>query len=185
MYPPLSAPTAPTVGYPAAAQDPYGVPTQPIDQHQYQVGQYPVPQPPEPANFPPPAGYQTSPTAPYSVQPYSQQPYSQQPYGQQPYGQPPMIVIAQPNSGMATASMVFGIIGLVFGWCMCGIPSLIAIILGHIGMGQTREGRLGGRGMAIAGLVMGYVLIIPTVILTFFLFGGVLFSALGTGATSP
>jgi len=180
MYPPLSAPTAPTVGYPAAAQDPYGAPTQPIDQYQYQVGQYPVPQPPEPANFPPLGGYQMSPpTAPYSVQPYSQQPYSQPGYPQ------PMMVIAAPNSGVATASMVLGIIGLVFGWCMCGIPSLIAIILGHMGIAQTRDNRLGGRGMAVAGLVMGYVLIIPTIILTFLLFSGVLFSAIGAGTTSP
>lgn len=57
---------------------------------------------------------------------------------------------------MAVASMVLGIIGLVIG-CIIVLP-ILAVIFGHIGMGQCdQRPELGGRGMAVAGLVMGYI----------------------------
>jgi Domain of unknown function (DUF4190) len=77
-----------------------------------------------------------------------------QPY--QPYP-PPQI---PGNSGMATASLVLGLVGLFFSWFTFGIPSMLAVIFGHIGISQTRPDRgLSGRGMAIAGLVLGYVVV--------------------------
>jgi len=136
-------------GYPT---DPYTVPADP----------YPTtPYPPAPA----PAGY-----------PYGQT--SAPPYGQPsgpPYGQvmQPAVafVVAPPASGAATASMILGIVGLVFGCFLCGIPSVLAIIFGHIGLNQTKNDVKSGRGQAIAGLVMGYVLIVPTIIGTIFFLG--------------
>lgn len=64
------------------------------------------------------------------------------------------------TSGMAIASMVIGILGLVGGWMCCGvILPVLAIVFGHISLGriQKSSGRLTGKNMAIAGLTMGYV----------------------------
>jgi hypothetical protein len=72
-------------------------------------------------------------------------------------------VVTPPKSGAATASLVLGIVGLVIGWCLCGIPSLLAIIFGHIGLKETRNNARSGHALAVTGLIMGYVLIIPTV----------------------
>jgi len=68
------------------------------------------------------------------------------------------------NSGFAIASMVLGIIGIVFGiipglalaGIICGI---IAIILGIVGKNtiDNSNGQLTGRGMATAGLVLGII----------------------------
>jgi hypothetical protein len=64
------------------------------------------------------------------------------------------------NSGMATASLVLGLVGLFFSWFTFGIPSVLAVIFGHVGISQTKPERgLSGRGMAIAGLVLGYVVV--------------------------
>ncbi len=66
-----------------------------------------------------------------------------------------------PSSGMAIASMVLGIVSLVS--CTCyGIGLLFAIpavICGHMAMKQIKESAvpIGGRGMAQAGLIMGYI----------------------------
>lgn len=104
--------------------------------------------------------------------PYQQQPYSPPPY---PY---PLIVQLPPTSGMAVASMVFGIIGLLGGWCVFGLPCLIAVLLGHAGMADTKGGQKQGRGMAVAGLVMGYIVVIPAILFSaLFVFAG----ALGNG----
>ena len=58
----------------------------------------------------------------------------------------------QRTSGMAIASLVLGLIP-----CMC-VPSLLAIIFGHIALSKiaNSNGQLKGRGMAIAGLILGY-----------------------------
>ena len=77
---------------------------------------------------------------------------------QPPYGVPP-------TSGAATASLILGVVGLVFGWCTFGVPCVIAVILGHIGYAQTKHGAASGRGMAVAGLVLGYVMLVPGIIL--------------------
>jgi len=57
------------------------------------------------------------------------------------------------TSGLAIASMVLGILWL---WW---IGSILAVVFGHISLKQIGEsnGTQGGRGMAIAGLVLGYI----------------------------
>ena len=133
--------------------------------------------PPDPYSQPygqPPAGQQ------YGQQPYGQQPYGQQPagqpYGQQPYGQygqqqypqQPQYgyPVAPPTDGMALGAMITGIAALVMS-CAYGVGLLaspVALVLGKISMNRIdrSEGRLGGRGMAVAGFVLG---IIGTVLL--------------------
>ncbi len=59
---------------------------------------------------------------------------------------------AQP-SGLAVASMVLGIVGVVTGGFLF-VPQILAVILGHISLNRDRQ----GRGFAIAGLVMGYLM---------------------------
>jgi len=60
----------------------------------------------------------------------------------------------QESSGKATASMVCGI--LFFLWPFTAIA---AVILGHIALSEIKKsaGRLAGHGMAMAGLILGYI----------------------------
>jgi hypothetical protein len=57
------------------------------------------------------------------------------------------------TNGMAIASMVLGILWLYW------IGSVLALIFGYVAKGQidASGGRQGGRGMAIAGIVLGWV----------------------------
>ncbi|MDG2486461.1 MAG: DUF4190 domain-containing protein [Roseibacillus sp.] len=61
----------------------------------------------------------------------------------------------QPN-GLAIASMVLGIVGLLAIPIVC---SIAAVICGHIARSQIRqgEGRVGGDGMTMTGLITGYL----------------------------
>jgi hypothetical protein len=63
---------------------------------------------------------------------------------------------ARPTSGYATASLVFGIIGVLGGWCMFGVPCLIAVATGHAALKETRTGQRADHGMAVAGLILSY-----------------------------
>jgi uncharacterized membrane protein YvbJ len=55
------------------------------------------------------------------------------------------------TSGLAVASLVLGIIGLLINFL-----AILAIIFGAIGISQTgKDPNLKGRGMAVAGLVLG------------------------------
>ncbi len=57
------------------------------------------------------------------------------------------------TSGLAIASLVLGIVGIFINFL-----SILAIIFGAIAMGQTgRNPNLKGRGMAVAGLVLGII----------------------------
>ena len=69
----------------------------------------------------------------------------------------------QKTSGLAIASLIFGILFIFF---PLSIP---AIVFGHIALSQIKKssGRLGGRGLAIAGLVLGYlgIAMIPLILI--------------------
>ena len=57
-------------------------------------------------------------------------------------------------NGMAVASLVLGL----FGWCFF-VPGILAVIFGNLALGKiaTSAGREKGRGMAIAGIVLGWI----------------------------
>jgi hypothetical protein len=61
------------------------------------------------------------------------------------------------NSGMAIASLVLGILGLVC--CGCGVFSIAALVLGHLGKKEIAEsnGTKTGAGLAQAGFILGIV----------------------------
>ncbi len=75
----------------------------------------------------------------------------------------PAPVTAEKTSGMAIASLIFGILFLFFPL------SLLAVIFGHVSLSQIKKsaGRLGGRGLAITGLVLGYlgIAMIPLILI--------------------
>src|SRR4051812_43510939 len=77
---------------------------------------------------------------------------------------------AQPRTeSLAITSLILGILSLTCMLCLTGVP---AIICGHIARGRIEKssGTLGGAGMALAGLIMGYLslllslLIIPAIL---------------------
>lgn len=112
--------------------------------------------------------YQDPSQPPYSQPPYGQPQYAPPPppaYPQQPaapYGQPmpyaapgmPMAV-AQPN-GLALASLITGICGILP--CVGIISAIVAIVTGHMALSRANQlpPQLARRGMALAGLILGY-----------------------------
>jgi hypothetical protein len=117
---------------------------------------------------------------PYAPQPY-QQPYAQQPYGeqvQQPYGQypqsyaQPYAAPARPTNTMAVVAMIAGIAGLTV---VPFLGSIVAVITGPMARRQIRVTGENGDGMAVAGLITGWI---GVAVGAFFLFFAVLFPLL-------
>jgi Domain of unknown function (DUF4190) len=136
-----AAPSAPVAGQGTAASNPYA--DQPLSgpygngQAQYPInGQYPV---------------RTNPPGQSGGYGVPAQPGLSAPYGRQ-VGTPfPTQRQGPPASGMAIAAMVLGIIGIVTGGILV-IPQILAVVLGHLGLKDPR-----GKGFALAGLIMGYL----------------------------
>lgn len=89
--------------------------------------------------------------------PYGQQqPYGQPgQYGQQPmygYGYPPPAPKSQTNAILA---LVLSLVG----FATCGVTAIVGVIFGHIAMGRIKRGEEEGHGMALAGVIIGYVVI--------------------------
>jgi hypothetical protein len=82
---------------------------------------------------------------------------SHPPPGYQPYGGAPLYAPTRTN-GFAVTSLVLGICGIVL-FCLYAIPCILAIIFGAISLNQfkTQPNVYSGRGMAVAGLVLGIV----------------------------
>lgn len=139
-------PSQPTQAYPGAApsfssgQQPYGGPA------------------PQPYGGPQQQPYGSAPQQPYASSP--QQPYPV--VGQSPAGYPAYAAPApRPTSGLATTSLICGIAGVVLFWAVVPLlASIVAVITGHMALRQTKaDPAIGGRGMAFAGLIMGYIMI--------------------------
>jgi hypothetical protein len=79
---------------------------------------------------------------------------------------PPVAYPAAPKScGLATASLICGLLGLVLCGFITGVP---AIICGHMAATRIRNsgGTLGGAGAAKWGLITGYVGTILSILLS-------------------
>lgn len=93
----------------------------------------------------------TQPVAPVQTPPH------QQAYPPPGYAPPPPVTYPVPTgqrtNGMAIASLVLGIIWVYW------VGSVLALIFGYIGKSQIENsgGAQGGRGLAIAGIVLGWV----------------------------
>ena len=69
---------------------------------------------------------------------------------EQPYPYP-VYYAPRPTNGMAIASMVLGIVWIYW------IGSILALIFGYVARAQIRRTGQGGDGMAVAGIVLGWV----------------------------
>lgn len=82
--------------------------------------------------------------------------FSAQPVGARsdlPPQQERVTVVATTTNGMSIASLVLGLVWLY------GIGSILALVFGYMAQSQIRAagGRQGGNGLAIAGIVLGWV----------------------------
>jgi hypothetical protein len=134
-------------------------------------------------NYQPPTGptteqqpYPSQPYQPYPAQeppPYTgyappQQPYPMG-YAQPQYAPGPGYAPTGPTSGMAIASLVCSLVGI----------GLVGVILGHLALGEIKRsnGYTQGRGLAIAGLIIGYLQIAAGVIIALFIIIGIVTAA--------
>lgn len=107
----------------------------------------------------------------------NQQPY--QPYQQ--YGQPGAYYagpMAPATSGYAIASLICSILGFVG---VFGFGPILGVIFGHMALREIdrSNGHLQGRGLAQAGLILGYIALgLVALLLLFFL----IFFIVGAGA---
>jgi Domain of unknown function (DUF4190) len=91
-----------------------------------------------------PPGYAPQPTYPATAYPG----------GAYPGYAPPVLAPAQSTNGMAIASLVLSLCGLV----SCGLTGLVGAILGHVSRRQIRERGEGGDGLALAGIISGWII---------------------------
>lgn len=123
-----------------------------------------VPTPPPPPMFSAPDPSYTPapvPLAPAAPPPASAVPVSgyQTGSGYGGYGGYPGYVVQQKTNGMAVASMVVSIVGLLMLACYGAgaVPCAVGAVLGHVANRQIRERNESGRGMALAGIIMGWI----------------------------
>jgi Domain of unknown function (DUF4190) len=105
-------------------------------------------------SMPPPPGNNPPPYQPY--QPPGQQP----PVGYQQYGgtQP---VAPQGTNGLSIASLVLSLVNIIPCFWIFPLPALLGLIFGIVGRGQiSHNPGAKGKGMAIAGIVLGIVFLI-------------------------
>ncbi|MEV7091333.1 DUF4190 domain-containing protein [Amycolatopsis sp. NPDC051045] len=97
------------------------------------------------------------PQPPYP-QPTFQQPYPPaygRPYAQPvPYGQP----YPTPPRGQDNALAIGALVCSILGFCS-GITAIAGLVMGHIALSKTNRGEAGGRGMATAAVIVGYVVV--------------------------
>ena len=131
----------------------------------------PVPQPPQPmASEPGPP-----PVSGPGVQPPP--PVNPVPQPVQGYGAP-ALTGSRPTNQMAIISLVAGVAGYVIPHPF--IAGIAAIITGHMAKRQIAQTGEGGAGLATAGLILGYVhlvLSILVVLVVILIFAGVLIAA--------
>lgn len=121
-----------------------------------------------------PAGYQQYPgyksTPDYTGYGYQQQPYPYQAYPYQagyptpygygdPYAQMGYAAWPRPYDGMAIASLVVSCVAAL-GLCFYGVGGLIGVvgaILGHVSRRRIRQSGAQGDGLALAGVIVGWI----------------------------
>lgn len=151
----------------------------------------------QPPSYIPPQGSQIPPqtadhgqqaTGPYGNNPYGNNPYGNGPYGpgqyapgQQAgpygtaYGHPSYYGLPPEPKSLSIASLCCGI-AVFLGLGFFILPQIAAVVLGHLAL--LREPA--GRGLAIAGLVLGYIgLAMTAIVLTFIVMA--IFTAANSG----
>ncbi|MFC8797992.1 DUF4190 domain-containing protein [Promicromonospora sp. NPDC057138] len=138
----------------------------------------PVPDPaPAPGQAGVPSPYQQDPQQPYQQQPYQQpyeQPYQQDPgnqlgqYQAQPpqYGTPYEYTAPPEKNALGVWSLVLGILSVVMLFsCLVGFLAAIpALITGYLSRKAQREGLANNGGLALGGIITGWVTIGLTIL---------------------
>lgn len=78
-----------------------------------------------------------------------------------PPQQPASYAVVQPTNSLAIVSLVAGIASY---FVVPVIGAVVAIITGHMARGQIRRTGEGGSGLALAGLILGYVHLLLAII---------------------
>ncbi|MDQ1216548.1 DUF4190 domain-containing protein [Microbacterium arborescens] len=113
----------------------------------------PQPQQPYPAPGQPASGAPVPPPAPPYATPPQQQAYQPAGYPPPAYGQGGGYQPQKTNT-LAVVSMIASIVGFI--WLLPVIGSVAGVIMGHISLSQIKRTNENGRGMALAGLIVGY-----------------------------
>jgi hypothetical protein len=97
--------------------------------------------PPPPPSQPPGAGYPSPPPMPYA------------------YQAPAPIA---PRNGLGIAALVLAIVGLVMCWTVVGgaILGIAAVVMGFMARGRVKRGEADNGGVALAGVVLGFLSIL-------------------------
>ncbi|MFJ3584108.1 DUF4190 domain-containing protein [Streptomyces sp. NPDC090127] len=82
---------------------------------------------------------------------------------------PPQPMFQQPRNGLGVTALVLGLVGLLFGvfpftFWLGAILGVLALIFGIIGHGRARKGEATNKGMALAGLVLGSVALVVSIV---------------------
>lgn len=72
-------------------------------------------------------------------------------------GAGPVYMQAVPTNGLAIASMILGILWLYW------LGSILALIFGYVALSQIRRRGGDGRGMAIAGIILGWIGVVAAI----------------------
>ena len=94
-----------------------------------------------PPSQPPGAGYPAPPPLPYATP------------------SPPAIA---PRNGLGTAALVIAIVGLLLCFTVVGgvVLGIAAVVMGFMGRGRVQQGEADNGGVAIAGVVLGFLSIV-------------------------
>ncbi len=165
--PPSNAPvpeglTPPAPG--AASQNPplppYATPQPPAGAAPYQAPAYPPPAygaPGQAGAQPPAAGYPAGaypPAAGYGAPAGYAPPSYGAPVG---YAAPYGYATVRTNP-LAVTSMVASLVGFVLAWTwVLALGLIVGVITGHIALGQIARTKEKGRGMALAGVIVGWI----------------------------
>lgn len=114
------------------------------------------PAPPAPPAYTPGYSQPQAPVSPHPHDPAASQPQTYAPpQQQQPYGYAGAYPYAPTKTnGLAITSLVSAIAAFVI---LPFIASIVAVITGHIALKQLRTSGEQGRGMALAGVIVGWV----------------------------
>ncbi len=82
--------------------------------------------------------------------------YGQQYGGPAPYVQPPYV--PGPPQRQDNALAIGALVCSILGFCS-GITAIAGLIMGHVALSKTNRGEAGGRGVATAAVIIGYVVI--------------------------
>lgn len=111
----------------------------------------PAPQPPAPGGYPQYSGPVFAPSSQYGPPQYPVPPTA--PYGG--YPQYPQYPVPVGTNGLAIGSLIASSLGFFY-----GLPAIVGVVLGILALGQIKRTGQQGRGLAIAGIVVGGVFVV-------------------------